>query len=92
MDLTFKSICHHCSFPFALSLVPNFQSSSGAGIPIIRDRKANKLLPHPYPKAEYMLGAKMGNAKAATLRRNWLAAVAEDVYSGNESRTYACIA
>lgn len=85
-------IIYHCSLPFALNFAPYFQSSSGAGTPIINDRNPNKLLPHPYPSAAYMLGAKMGKANAVTLRRNWLAAEAEDVYFGNESKTYACIA
>jgi hypothetical protein len=41
---------------------------NGAGIVIRIAQKANKLLPHPYPKAVYIVGANSGNPKAVMLR------------------------
>jgi hypothetical protein len=46
-------------------------------------------LPHPYPSDEYTLGANNGNEKAVKLRTNCDAAVAELVWSGYASITYA---
>lgn len=60
----------------ALNLAPYLHKNKGRGIASIKPANAITLLPHPYPNAAYMLGAKSGNKNAVRLLTNWLAASA----------------
>ena len=53
-----------------LSRAPNFHTKIGSGMASTKPAKAMALLPHPYPRASYILGANNGNKKAVKLCMN----------------------
>lgn len=78
----FTSMCtQYVDIAFALNLAPYFHRNIGRGIESNMPTNANKLLPHPYPSAWYMLGANSGKQKAIRLLKNCDAAIALLVWS-----------
>lgn len=63
-----------------------------AGHPITIATQARIVLPLPYPKVSYMLGAKRGKPKPARDRRHDTAASADAAWRVKESKMYICIA